>query len=223
MAVAAEAGKKASSMTSYDSLGNRAAELLERLTSLLADEWLQRRIDEPIDDALAGFQRPDPAECSQAQFHRVIAEFLAHVRRQALGYSTGPPLSRALGEAMALLEEGYRGTYSDGYDGAFQDAIDPAYSGLELVLERMATMLKTRCREIYVRWVIDRHVTSADWEVRCALVALLIDRCREWMPPELKSCPAEQLEGCIPELLQVYLGTTRPIHSGAAELLTTLS
>ena len=205
-------------MTNCDSLGDRAAELLERLTSLLADEWLQRRIDEPIDDAVAGFQRSHPAECSQAQFHRVIAGFLAHVRRQALGHCTGPPLSGALGEAMALLEEGYRGTHSDGYYGALQDAIDPSYSGLELVLERMATTLKTRCRETYVRWIIDRHVTSADWEVRCALAAVLIDRCREWMPPELKSCPAEQLVGCVPDLMSIQLSMNRLAQAGPAEL-----
>jgi hypothetical protein len=119
---------------------------------------------------------------------------------------------------MALLEEGYRGTYSDGYYGALQDAIDPSYSGLELVLERMATTLKTRCREIYVRWVLDRHITSANWEVRCALAALLIDRCREWMPPELKSCPAEQLIGCIPDLMSIQLSMNTLAQAGPAEL-----
>jgi hypothetical protein len=43
-------------MTSYDPLSDCANELLERLTSLLADESLQQSIDEPVDDAAAGFE-----------------------------------------------------------------------------------------------------------------------------------------------------------------------
>jgi hypothetical protein len=209
-------------MTSYDPLRDRANELLERLTSLLAEESLQLRIDEPVDDAAAGFKCPEVAECSQTQFHQTIAQFLCYVREQVLANGKAPLWPEGLGEAMALLEDGYHGTYSDGYYGALQDALDPSYSGLEMVLERMAGTIKVRWRETYARWAIARYVASADWEVRCALTALIIDRCGEWLPPELQRCQAAQLEGCIPELLQVYLGTTRPIHSGAAGLLTPL-
>jgi hypothetical protein len=115
-----------------------------------------------------------------------------------------------------LIEEGYRGTYSDGYYGALQDAIDPSYSGLELVLERMTSMLKARCREMYVLWILDRHVASADWEIRCALATQLIECCMEWMPPELQRCPAEQMVDSIPELLRIHLGMNRLAKVGSS-------
>jgi hypothetical protein len=138
------------------------------------------------------------------------------VRKQVLGGVKAPASPNALGEAIALLEEGYHGTSSDGYDGALLDAIDPAHPGLPLVLERMAEAIRIRCRETYVRWVIDRHITSAEWAVRCAMTALLLDRCREWMPPELRQ--PEQMVGCIPELLHIHLSMSRVLQPGLTEL-----
>jgi hypothetical protein len=203
-------------MTNCDPDHDLAADLLQRLTDLLADETMQQRIDEPIDDAAAAFKCPQTEERSQAEFHHVIALFLAHLRAHALAGNKGPPLCGVLGEAIAMIEEGYRGTYSDGYDGALQDAIDPSYSGLELVLERMTSMLKARCREMYVLWILDRHVTSAGWEVRCALATRLIECCKEWMPPEIQRCPAEQMVDSIPELLRIHLGMNRLAKVGSS-------
>jgi len=205
-------------MRSYDPFGDSAGQLLERVTGLLADAFLQQRIDDPIDEALASFQCPQASERTQREFHRVIGEFLMHVRKQVLTGAKESALLNALGEAIALLEEGYHGTYSDGYDGALQDAIDPVHPGLRLVLERMAEAIRIRCRETYVRWVIDRHITSANWAVRCELTALLMVCCREWMPPDLRRCPPEQLVGCIPDLLHIHLSISRALQSDLTEL-----
>ncbi|MCY2928067.1 MAG: hypothetical protein NTV86_00960 [Planctomycetota bacterium] len=205
-------------MTNCDSSNDGAGELLERVMGLLVDSSLQQRIDAPIDEALASFPCPEASERSQRVFHRVIGEFLVHVRKEVLAGAMVPSLLNALGEAMSLLEEGYHGTCSDGYDGALHDAVDPAHPGLQLVIERMAEAIRIRYRETYVRWVIDRHITSANWTVRCSLTALLMDQCRQWMPPDLQRCPPEQLVGCIPELLHLHLSMSRVLRSELMEL-----
>jgi hypothetical protein len=55
-------------MTSYDSHRDHATDLLQCLTGLLADEVLQQRIDEPIDDAAVRFKCPQTAERSKLSF-----------------------------------------------------------------------------------------------------------------------------------------------------------
>ena len=76
-----------------------------------------------------------------------------------------------------------------------------------MVLARMAELIQESRRQMRLRWVITRHVDPTDWNTRCAMAGILIERCRKWMPPQLKRCPPEELADFIPELLQIHLGT----------------
>lgn len=204
-------------MTSSDPDNEAASELLTLLTDLLAEETLRHRIDEPVDAALAEYKHPETSECSQEVFHRNVADLLVHLRDRA--WATGKGRAAAsLDDAISLLEREYRGTYFDGYDGALQDTVDPSLPGLELVLARMAEAVKTQCRRTYIQWIMGRYVTCADYDTRCSLTALLMDRCREWLPQELQRCPPEQMVGCIPELLSIELSMRRGVQSELADL-----
>lgn len=204
-------------MTSSDFDSKAAPELLRLLTDLLTEESLRHRIDEPVDAAIAECEHPEASECSQQDFHRAVADLFVHLRDRVWSVATGRAAS-SLDEAMSLLQSGYRGTHCDGYDGALQDAVDPSLPGLELVLARMAEAVKTQCRRTYIQWIMDRYVMCADYDTRCSLTALLMDRCREWLPPELQRCPPEQMVGCIPELLSIELSMRRGVQSELADL-----
>ena len=193
-------------MTSSD----EAQALLSRVTTLLTEEHLQQRIDDPITIARDSFECLQIPEYSEKEFHSLIANFWRHMWRQTVGQDPG--LTVALGEAIALLEAGYRGTHSDGYDGALTDALNPG-TGHQVVVHRIAELFRTRRRAIFTQWVFDRYVISTDWEVRCAMVALLLDRHREELPEQLQQIPRERLADHIPDLFRTLQEVARRILS----------
>lgn len=156
---------------------------------------------------LTGGIRIEGREYSQELFHRTIAGFLQHVHKQTLRPAGRISASAALDEAISILERDYHGMQASGYYGALLDAADLSQAGIELVLARLAELVKTRRRQIYVRWVAARNIDPTDWRTKCALATMLIRQCRNWMPSELKRCPAEQLADYLPELLQLHMST----------------
>ncbi len=194
-------------MICSDPVHSRATKILNRLIDLLDEERLTHLIDEPIGQALEEFQCSDAAEYSQKSFHRTIAGFLQQLYGEALQPGRRISTSVALDEAISILEHDYRGMQASGYYGALLDAADPSQAGIELVLAKLAELVKNRRRQIYVRWVAARYIDPADWHTKCALAAILIRQCQDWMSSELKRCPAEDLTDFIPELLQLHMST----------------
>ena len=197
-------------MTCSDATRDRAFEILRRVTTLLDEDIITQRVDEPIDKILEGFGSVDDWAWSLQGFHRTIAEFVRHLYEKAIPCMRELSLAQAHDEAIALLEQGYRQMGGSGYDNAVLDAADPSQSGLRVVLAAIAEGLKEHERETYLRWVLARHIDPADWHTKCAIAGILIERCREWMSPELCRLSPEQLADSIPELLSIHLGTNDP-------------
>ena len=185
----------------------RALRLLKELERLLDEGRIARRIDEPIDKAVAQFRWPRSQEYSHRTFHETAARFVQHVCEKGLHPPRRLSFSQAHDEAVALLEQWYEGTRANGYDGAVIDAANPAHDGLRLVLVRLAKALKARERDSYIQWVQARHVRAADWQTRCAVVGILLAHCGRWLPPLLASCPPEQLADCAFDLLLIDRST----------------
>ena len=197
-------------MIPSEEVGRRAQQIVDRLTQLLDESRLCQRIDEPIDQAMAQWKHPEDLEYSHRQFHETIARCLQYVLERAEPGGRRPSLEEAHDEAVALLEHGYEGTRADGYYGAVVDAAGSSRPGLPWVLAGLADALKAHRRQIYIRWVIASHVDPADWPTRCAVAAILIARCRQWLPPELRPCRPEQLVDDLPELLSLGLARVVP-------------
>ena len=197
-----------------------ARTILGQLANALAEATLLKRIDEPIQTALLEFSYPPPAERPTARFHRAAAEFAGQARARILAKGLASIQTEGLGDALALIEHDYRGTYADGYDGALQDALDTSHAGLPVVLGRMAEALKTRYRESYLRWFLARQMRLAPWETKCALTALLLEACQEGLPPELRLGSPEQWVDCLPDLIQLYLRLAGPIPLAPAAWFT---
>jgi len=203
-------------MKNSDSAQARAAELLAVAANLLDEGATARQIDDPIDDALERFGDVRPEPYSHTRFTETTARFVQHVYEQALPPGRTLTLWQARDEAVALLARAYRGTYANGYHGAVLDAADPSGPGLGLVLARIAEVIKSERRQMQMRCVESRHIDSADWDTKCAMALILIGRCGEFLPPELRCCPPEQLAEDVFDLLAMQLATTgrlRPAHA----------
>ena len=194
-------------MTFSDATYNRALEILRQVTALLDEDVIAQHVDEPIDEVLEKFGLVDDWAWSHQGFHRTIAEFVRHLYEKAIPCMRELSLAQAHDESIALLEQGYRQMGGSGYDHAVLDAADPSQSGLRVVLAAIAEGLKEHERETYLRWVLARHIDPADWHTKCAIAAILTERCREWVPPELCRLSPEQLADSIPELLAIDLAT----------------
>ena len=202
-------------MTGSDAVQRRANRILDQLTRLIDEEQVTRQIDKPIDQALEDFECPDIPVHSHARFHQVITDFMKHVHKKALPGSRNLSSLQAHDEAMAILEGQYQGSQTNGYFGAVLDAADADQPGLPLVLARMAEAVKAVQRLKYTRWAATRYLAPADWPTKCALAAILLERNRACLPPELEQCPPGQFADEIPELLKMDLALDSQIQPGS--------
>ena len=198
-------------MTSSEETRERAAAIISQMAALLDEGRMVREIDEPIDEAVRTFGSRGGLAHSHQEFHKAARDFTQFILEAALSCPRRVSLSQAHAEAVAWLEEGYQGTYTNGFDGALVDATDPSQAGIPLVLMRLAAWLKHRQRRMHVRWVAVRHIDPADWRTRCAMAEVLLERCREWLPPWMQSCPPEQFADNVCDLLLMDLSTNRQL------------
>ena len=196
-------------MTSSDRSRGGSEEILDRLAALLDEDLLAHRIDEPIDRALAAFRCDADFARSPAHFHTVIGGFVQDAHRRLLARRT--PALQARDEAVALLDQAYRGTYADGYCGALLDATDLSQAGLRSVLAKLAELLKNERRRIYMTWIRARVIDPRDWRAKCALAAAAIARYRPWLPPEIARAPAGQWADHVVDLVLLDSGTDRQL------------
>jgi hypothetical protein len=195
-------------MTNSEPIKRRAAEILDRVTDLLDEGRIAQHIDERIDKALDEFDCPTDSGYSHPQFTETVARFLTHVHEVALPGSRKLTASQARDEALALLSHAYDGAFAGGYHGAILDAADASSPGLELVLARMAESIKRQRRQQYSRWLRVRYIDSVDWPTKCAMAAVLLARCQEFLPPELRQCPPEQVAEEVYDLLELHAATS---------------
>ena len=60
----------------------------------------------------------------------------------------------------------------------------------------------------YSRWLRVRYIDSVDWPTKCAMAAVLLARCQEFLPPELRQCPPEQVAEEVYDLLELHAATS---------------
>ena len=164
-------------------------------------------IDDPVDTAVGTFsccvERPN----SHRQFHDVLSEFVFHVHQDSTACLHRLTRSQARDEAVALLEQAYEGTHADGYHAALRDANDPSQAGMQVVLSRLAEVIKSHRRRNHRRWVFVHCIDPGDWHTKRDVAAVLLERFRLLLPAE--SCPSspEQFVDDIPDLLDTVLST----------------
>jgi len=196
----------------------RALEVIGSLVALLDEGHIARQIDEPVDRALEGFPFPEDLAYSHSTFHKVIADFVRYLWEKGLPCARKLSESQARDEAVAILEQAYGGEGFTGYDEAVVLAADASLPGLQAAVGKIAELVKARLRQMYGRWVLVRHLLPIDWSVRCAMAAILMERCRDWLPPALRQMSPAQLADDVLLLLQIDMTSSqqlvqpRPLH-----------
>jgi len=173
-------------MTSSEPACREANFTIARITALLDESLLAQVIDEPIDRAVETFSSGVETPESHLQMHDVITDFVLHMHLQTAPSGRGFSRERVRDEAVALVKQGYLEAASAAYDEALRDAFDESQDGMRIVIARIAEATKRRRRQQHTRWVYARHIDPLDWESKCRIAELLLDRVAPLLPPPPK-------------------------------------
>jgi hypothetical protein len=190
----------------------RAAMTIKEVFALISEEYLQVRIDEPIERAAASFEFDQTASVTHQRFTQVIRNFVGHVYQKALLGWQEMPSEKALAEAVAILEEGYQSAHARGYYAAFLDASGLNLFGLESVLAQMARYITEKARARHIRWVCTCRIELADWPTRRLIAEILLTRWKPFLPENVRKCSPAQLANHITELISVGLSANRMVN-----------
>ena len=182
-----------------------AHEKFEAITAELDEVLIKKRIDGPIDAAAKNFRYYVKPSLDYKQIHRIFSDFLRHIYEN--GLQTDWAIPDSLAKAIMLLENYYQGTYANGYSAAMLDAGDTEYGGIDIVLNRLAEIIKTVERQKYFNGVFARHINPCDWYLKREIAGILLEQYRPILPPLMRKCVAAQIVGQIPALIDKYLNS----------------
>ena len=134
--------------------------VLERLSDLLNEEQIEKKVDEPIDIAVQVFKLKIVVPITHSEFNRVITAFIRHIFKSGIQLPRYMSDQKALAEAVFLLEMYYQNDDVKGYDGALVEALGRDTGNLELILSRLTEIIKTSERGKYVEWALSTIITS---------------------------------------------------------------
>ena len=112
-----------------------------------------------------------------------------------------------LNEVLMLLEKHYQGNLSNGYVAAMMDARQ-GDNGIDIVLYRLADIIKTAEREKYVCGVFSAHIDPGNWRLKCNIVEVLQRKYEKILPPNILACKPEQLVDEIHTLMNVIMSSS---------------
>lgn len=190
-------------MTNTD-IPEQARRTIGTILTQLDQRLIRSLFDEPIDHAARQFIHDASCPASNKTFHKVIADFTVQVYEQGLNAFwklSGDPL----GEALALLDNYYQGTFGYGYIAAALTANDPAQGGINAVLGMLKEIIKRVERQKYFRRVFATSIETADWHVRCEIVRVLLENYKQFLPEQMLHCEPWELANQIPSMISVYL------------------
>jgi len=189
----------------------KAATIVEEVLEKTGEEYLELRIEEPIEKASASFVFDRDAPITHQTFTQVTTDFVRHLNERGLWSGQTMLAVEACAEAVAILEEGYQAPHGRGYYAAFLDASNPNLSGLEYVLAQMAEYITALARSRHIRWVWTSRMELADWPTRCLIAEILLERWKPFLLDNLCTCLPAQLADHLSELINLGLSTNRMV------------
>jgi len=192
------------SITTKSRYRSKVSRIINRIIHLLDDENIHRKIEAPVDRVLEQYPIDLAKPFSTAYFHEVLADFVRQVSRSAKPVKQNLTVPEAAAEAMRLLDR-YEGQGSFGYEAALYDATDDEDKGLQWVVAQMAEIIKKEERQKHVEYVLSRHVDPHDWRLKCAVVEVLMEVLRPYMPASVVDRPVDSLADNWRGLLMVFI------------------
>ncbi|MCP4612947.1 MAG: hypothetical protein GY845_30000 [Planctomycetes bacterium] len=182
----------------------RAREKVEVITAKLDHSLIMSQFDRPIDDAARQFTHATSFPITHRTFHKVIAEFVVQIYDKGLKarwMASGEPLS----QAIDLLEKHYNSVYGRGYIAAALDANDAEEGGIEVVLNRLAEIIKEIERLKHIQAVFIVNIDPIDWHLKCEIVRILFENYKPFLPKHLLQCKPWELANEIPSIMYRYI------------------
>lgn len=176
----------------------RAEKVLDEIFKQLNEDDIRERIDEPIDVVFGDFTKRLEKMGQEGHPSGAFAEFTRRVYTD--GLKAAWHVVNAAATSLRLLEDHYQGLWSDGYCAAVLDATNSAMGGVCFVLAQLAEIIKNKERQEYVQAVFLRQINPCDWQLRCEIARVLLDRYGPMLVPPLQKCPPSQLVEEIPAL-----------------------
>jgi len=190
----------------------KAIAIIEEVFEKTGEEYLQLRIDGPVEKAAASFNFDQDSPITHQTFIQVITDFVRHVYEKGLWPRQEMSATEACAKAIAILEEGYQAAHGQGYYAAFLDASNPNLYGLEYVLGQMTGCIIEMARTKHIRMVCASRMELADWPTRCLIAETLVKRWESFLPHNLRGCPPAQLAHHLPQLINLELSTNRTVR-----------
>jgi hypothetical protein len=188
-----------------------ARQVIRWIESRLDRDLVRRLFDEPIAKVTDRYECRAEQPITHETFLEIVGDFTKTVYERAL--HTGWTLTNPRAHAISLLERYYRsGAYGAGYSAAFLDADDPAQGGIRTVLAGLAQSIRDIEYAEYARYVLNRHLTGSDWELRCEIARILLDEYRPFLPERLVRCAPAQLVDLIPSIILAQIGSESTVQ-----------
>jgi len=181
----------------------RATAITEKILELTDEEYLQRRIDRPVEKVLATFKYDTNARINHRYFMDTVSDFVHRIYLASPGTSQDLSRSEACAEALFIIEKAF-GTHDvQGYDAAIVEA----FNDFESVLARIAGFIVSRTRERYIRWVYATCIDPFNWRTKCLIAEILVEKWKPFLPPSILSCTSAQLADALPQLFSAAQST----------------
>jgi len=188
-----------------------AETVLDTLFYLLNEKRITKEVDAPIDRAVSSFLIEDTGPSTCFAFNGLVSDFIRYLYKTGLRLPLCLSGLKAFAEAVFFLDTGYQNENTWGYEGAALDAIGTNDSGIELVLSRLAEIIKAVEREKYINWVFANHFSHLDWEARERIVAVYLKRNEEVLPAELLDLDPARLVNHLRSMITDHISTENTV------------
>jgi hypothetical protein len=185
---------------------------LEKILSMLDENLLKEKIDDPVDQALTRYRNQWLQADDQKTFHLILGAFIRDINC-ADGNSIPINEAEAIDEALWFVRNHYKHEESRGYDAALIDALDENSYGILEVLEYVAESYKSLRRKRYVAWVLATALDPSDWQQRVDLATEIFKRFKSYLSPKFHELKPYQMAHELEALLQLIISTRVPTET----------
>jgi hypothetical protein len=185
--------------------------IIDDLLKLLGDEFIYNHIVKPVEEVALSFHYAQDGPVTYRFFMKTIGLFVQKVYKFGIRIKQEISEDQAKSIAHMILETGYVGRNSRGFHAAYLDAIDPEIEGFDLVLSQMTEMITSIEHAKHTKWVFENRLGPLDWQTKCRIAEIIIERMATYLPSGLAQCQPAQLSDHLEDLLSLLISSEKAV------------
>ena len=179
-----------------------AEALLNQLLGELDPETIEQRACRKFDEARASFSLDTVTVENNEEFLDSITSFYAHLLRRAGAGPTSPTSGNLSADVLDVLNKAIHGR--EDYNSILAEAKNASRGGLRFILDLVTEHLKNEAREKYIFRTFKEAIDPLDTDTRVSLIAAIMKREGDRLPPDIASQPPERYAHQYEEILRLY-------------------